>query len=51
MLLTFPSPVDTEAEETRWINALMVVPFDDVRHGSLGSTGMMSLTSNDIAAK
>lgn len=51
MLLTFPPSVETEAEETRWINALMVVPFDSGWDGNLGSAGMMSLTSNDIAAK
>lgn len=50
MLLTLPSLMETEAEETRCINARMVFPFDDVRHGSLGSAGMMDSIGNDIAA-
>ena len=50
MLLTLPSPVETEAEETRWINARMIFPSDDVQHGSLGSAGMMGSVGNDIAA-
>lgn len=50
MLFTLPSLVETEAEETRWINARMVFPSDDVRHGSLGSAGMIGSVGNDIAA-
>lgn len=50
MLFTLPSLVETEAEETRWINARMVFPSDDVRYGSLGSAGMIGSVGNDIAA-
>ena len=49
MLLTFPPPVETEAEETRWINALIVVLFDSAWDGNLGSADMMCSVGNDNA--